>query len=62
MDNFSDRLWGMDNFSDRLWGITVQTSYWEGRWLQNCGYTSPNFFLGYGQAHQGKTDLFVKTY
>ena len=25
----------------KIWGITVQTSYWEGRWHQNCGYTSP---------------------
>ena len=25
----------------KVWGITVQTSYWEGRWHQNCGYRSP---------------------
>ena len=25
----------------KVWGITVQTSYWEGQWHQNCGYTSP---------------------
>ena len=29
----------------KLWGITVQTSYWEGRWHQNCGYTSPILFF-----------------
>ena len=28
----------------KVWGITVQTSYWEGLWHQNCGYTSPILF------------------
>ena len=29
----------------KVWGITVQTSYWEGLWHQNCGYTSPILFF-----------------
>ncbi len=29
----------------KVWGITVQTSYWEGLWHQNCGYTSPLLFF-----------------
>ena len=30
----------------KVWGITVQTSYWEGLWHQNCGYTSQILFFG----------------
>ena len=39
----------------KVWGITVQISYWEGRWHQNCGYTSPILFFGYGQGNPWKT-------
>ena len=37
----------------KVWGITVQTSYWEGRWHQNCGYTSPILFFAGGHSENG---------
>ena len=58
MDNFADRLTleGTGGQTDdtrstlvppwKVWSITVQTSYWEGQWHQNCGYTSPILFFG----------------
>ena len=45
----------------KVWGITVQTSYWEGLWHQNCGYTSPILFFGGGKRNQWKMELFCKT-
>ena len=45
----------------KVWGITVQTSYWEGLWHQNCGYTSPILFFGGGKRNQWKTELFCKS-
>ena len=46
----------------QLWGIMVQTSYWEGRWHQNCGYTSPILFWGYEQGNQWKTELRTRKF
>ena len=46
----------------KVWGITVQTSYWEGRWHQNCGYTSPILFWGYEQGNQWKTELRTRKF
>ena len=40
------------------WDITVQTSYWEGLWHQNCGYTSLILFFAGGHGNQWKTELF----
>ena len=48
-------------FPWKLWGITVQTSYWEGLWHQNCGYTSPIlFFLEAAREISEKWNFFVK--
>ena len=44
-----------------VWGIAVQTSFWEDRWHQNCGYKSPILFWGYGQRNLWKTDFFRKS-
>ena len=38
-----------------------QTSYWEGLWHQNCGYTSQILFFGGGKRNQWKMELFCKT-
>ena len=45
----------------KVWGITVQTSFWEGLWHQNCGYTSPILFFAGGHRNQWKTELFRKS-
>ena len=42
----------------KVWGITVQTSYWEGLWHQNCGYTSPILFLEAAREISEKRNLF----
>ena len=44
----------------KVWGMTVQTSYWEGLWHQNCGYTSPILFFAGRHRNQWKTELFRK--
>ena len=45
----------------KRWGIRDQTSYWEGLWHQNCGYTSPNtFFLEAAREISEKLNFFVK--
>ena len=43
----------------KVWGITIQTSYWEGQWHQNCGYTSPILFLGTDKEISEKRNFFV---
>ena len=42
----------------KVWGITVQTSYWEGLWHQNCGYTSPILFFLQADTEISETELF----
>ena len=42
----------------KVWGITAQTSYWEGWWHQNCGYTSPILFLGVRTRKSVKSGTF----
>ena len=68
MDNFLDRLTleGAGGQTDdtrstfrppwKLWGITVQTSYWEGQWHQDCGYTSLIFLPCFGRQKLGECD------
>ena len=43
----------------KVWGITVQTSYWEGLWHQNCGYTSPILFFWRRQEKSVKNGTFL---
>merc|ERR1711978_673766 len=44
----------------KVWGITVQTSYWEGLWHQNCGYTSPILFFWRRQEKSVKNGTFLQ--
>ena len=43
----------------KVWGITVQTSYREGLWHQNCGYTSPILFFEAARETSEKRHFFV---
>ena len=71
MDNFSDRLTlegaggqsydSRSTFSspEKFGVITVQTSYWEVRWHQNCGHTSPILFWGVRTRKSAKNGAFL---
>ena len=45
----------------KVWGITVQTSYWEGRWDQNWVRSRPAKKVACGNANLWKTGFFYSS-